>query len=102
MKRARYEVMKFGMSGFEKAKAKRANVALAVSLGAKPPKNRRVNYKKLMTQRKKEKEEAERDRRSSGLDRSMLKHKVKNTRKKSSDGILGAYGKVQKLDGRKK
>ncbi|TGZ46538.1 uncharacterized protein [Temnothorax longispinosus] len=96
MKRLRYEIIKFGMSGFEKPKARRAKVELAISLGAKPPKNRRVNYKALKTSRKIEKEkEKKKEGHKSGLASSLLKPKSKKTRKKDS-GILRVYGKVPK------
>lgn len=95
MKKLRYEIIKFGMSGFEKPKAKRAKVELAISLGAKPPKNRRMNYKALKTRRKIEKEKEKKEEgHKSGLTSSLHKPKSKKTRKDS--GILRVYGKVPK------
>lgn len=96
MKRIRYEVMKFGMSGFEKAKANEAKVALAISLGAKPLKRKGVNYKVLKIQRQKEKEAQKSEQRTSGLEKSVINLKRKLNRKKKSDGILRVYGKVSK------
>lgn len=93
MKKLRYEVIKFGMSGFEKPKARKAKVELAISLGAKPPKNRRMNYKTLKTRRKTEKERTKEEGHKSGLTNSLLKPKSKKTQKKDS-GILRVYGKV--------
>ncbi|KYQ57398.1 hypothetical protein ALC60_03717 [Trachymyrmex zeteki] len=97
MKKLRYEIIKFGMSGFEKPKARRAKVELAISLGAIPPKNRRMNYKALKMRRKieKEKEKKKEEGHKSGLTSSLLKPKSKKTRKKDS-GILQVYGKVSK------
>lgn len=95
MKRLRYDVIKFGMSGFEKPKARRAKVELAISLGAIPPKNRRMNYKALKTRRKIEKEKKKEEKHTSGFTSSLLKSKSKKLRKKDS-GILGVYGKVSK------
>ncbi|GFY48438.1 uncharacterized protein TNIN_194161 [Trichonephila inaurata madagascariensis] len=57
IKRARYEVMKFGISGFDKERQKQDKIALAIRLGAKPPKKEYTNYKVLMEQKKKQKEE---------------------------------------------
>lgn len=94
MKKARYDIIKFGMSGFEKAKAKKAKVELAISLGAIPPKNRRMNYNVLKMRRKKEKEK-KKEEHISGFTSSLLKSKSKAMRKKNS-GILGVYGKVSK------
>ncbi|KAL0109451.1 hypothetical protein PUN28_014489 [Cardiocondyla obscurior] len=96
MKKLRYEIIKFGMSGFEKPKARKAKVELAISLGAKPPKNKRINYKSLKTRQKIEKEKAkEKEENKSGLTSSLVKSKSKKTRKKDS-GILHIYGKVPK------
>ncbi|XP_015596773.1 uncharacterized protein C1orf131 homolog [Cephus cinctus] len=97
MKRARYDVIKFGMSGFEKAKAHKAKIALAIELGAKPPRKRKRNYKELKVERQKLKEEEKTKEPASGLSRSLKKHRVPRTRKKDND-ILGVYGKVQKKD----
>ncbi|XP_017880681.1 uncharacterized protein C1orf131-like [Ceratina calcarata] len=97
MKRVRYEVMKFGMSGFKGPAAEEAEVALAVSLGAKPPKRKGINYKLLKEQRKQQKETQQKDvTLVSGLEKSLTKHKKKRIPKKGSDGLLGVYGKVNK------
>jgi len=97
MKKLRYEIIKFGMSGFEKPKARKAKVELAISLGAKPPKNRRMNYKALKTRRKIEKERKQEEGPASGLTSSLLKPKF-NSKKihKKDSGILAVYGKVPK------
>lgn len=98
MKRVRYEVMKFGMSGFKGEKAKEAEIALAISLGAKPPKKKAINYKILQREKKVEKETLQNDvTRASGLERSLSNHKNKKARwKRGSDGLLNVYGKVSK------
>lgn len=96
MKRLRYDVIKFGMSGFEKPKARRAKVELAISLGAMPPKNRRMNYKTLKKSRMIEKQKKKKEEKHiSGFTSSLLKSKSKKVHKKDSD-ILGVYGKVSK------
>ncbi|KAF7403210.1 hypothetical protein HZH68_006004 [Vespula germanica] len=95
MKRARYDVIKFGISGFKSSKAKEAKVELAIRLGAKPPKNQNLNYKVLKHKRKKEAMAAKRKESISGLSKSLVKHKNKKKQKKNS-GILGMYGKVHK------
>lgn len=63
LKRVRYDVFKLGMSGFHKEKKEDARVALAIKLGAKPPRNKTMNYKKLQVikkdEKKKEAEEKE-------------------------------------------
>ncbi|XP_033328039.2 uncharacterized protein LOC117221304 [Megalopta genalis] len=105
MKRVRYEVMKFGMSGFEKVNADKAKVQLAINLGAKPRKNRGINYKILKEQKKREEELPKNGEHVSGLEKSMIKHKTAKTikTKRKDSGILDVYGKVNsKPDGRKK
>ena len=57
MKQARFEVFKFGVSGMDKKSQEEANTALALRLGAKPQKNKGVDYKQLKEDRIKEKEE---------------------------------------------
>ena len=57
MKQARFEVFKFGVSGLDKKSREEANNALAVRLGAKPEKNKGVEYKQLKEDRINEKEE---------------------------------------------
>lgn len=62
MKRVRHEVFNFGISGYNFQDQQKAKIALAVKLGAKPPKNKYQNYKELQETKKqvkeKEKEEA--------------------------------------------
>ncbi|XP_054715689.1 uncharacterized protein C1orf131 homolog [Uloborus diversus] len=55
IKRARYEVIRFGMSGFDKEKHLNAKIAMAIRLGAKPPKKPNINYKELMKMKKEQK-----------------------------------------------
>ncbi|XP_074113367.1 uncharacterized protein LOC141536618 [Cotesia typhae] len=97
MKRLRWEVLKFGSSGLAGTDKKKSKVALAISLGAKPPKNRRMNYKNLKLKKSKEKEEAakEKSEHQSGLTHS-LKKTTKKKRVQKDKGILGVYGKVSK------
>lgn len=55
LKRVRYDVFKLGMSGFHKEKKQDTRVALAIKLGAKPPRKKAVNYKKFQEIKKEEK-----------------------------------------------
>lgn len=95
MKKARYDIIKFGISGFEKSKAKKAKMELAISLGAIPPKNRKKNYKILKQRQEKEKTRMKEEKHTSGFTRSLLKPRTKKMRRKDS-GILGSYGKISK------
>lgn len=102
IRRARHEVMRFGISGFD-AKAKEdAKVTMAIKLGAKPPKREYKNYKDLQQERKKQ-AAAEAD---SGplslLKKSYPTHHQQQTRfggkrkRQDEHNTIGAYGKVDK------
>lgn len=94
MKRIKYEVMKFSMTGFKGIEAEEAEVALAISLGAKPPKKKGINYKILKHEKKQETQQ--KDVKSvSGLEKSLIKHKIKKVRK-NSNNLLRMYGKINK------
>ncbi|KAF5301586.1 hypothetical protein FQR65_LT08891 [Abscondita terminalis] len=54
-KKARHEILKFGMSGFDQQKKQEAKIQLAIKLGAKPPKKVYKNYKELTEERKQQK-----------------------------------------------
>lgn len=58
LKRAKHEVLNFGISGFETNDKVAAKIALAVKLGARPPKNQYTNYKDLLAEKKRQREEA--------------------------------------------
>lgn len=58
MKRVRHEVFNFGISGYNFQDQQKAKVALAVKLGAKPPKNEYKNYKELQAEKKASKAKA--------------------------------------------
>nr|CAD7203590.1 unnamed protein product [Timema douglasi] len=110
MKRVRYEVFKFAMSGYNPEKKEEAKVSLAIKLGARPPKNKYHNYKEL----KKMKEDKEKE----SIDRLKLIKAGKDSKGKSNDkglkrlthrkrraqksGILDPYGKVTAVMKRKR
>ncbi|XP_014207537.1 uncharacterized protein LOC106638728 [Copidosoma floridanum] len=101
MRKFKHDIMKFSMTGFEKSKARKAKVALAVSLGAEPPKNKKKHYKKLLRQKKQEKlrETASKELPSGFTSTQLDKFKSnikKNKKVKKTKGILGVYGKVTK------
>lgn len=58
MRQTRMEVFKFGISGLDDTAKLDAKTAHAIKLGAKPPKNKSINYKDLLEEKKKEKEQA--------------------------------------------
>lgn len=61
MKKVRNEVFNFGISGYGLEDQQKAKVALAIKLGAKPPKNPYKNYKELIEERKAVKKKAAED-----------------------------------------
>ncbi|XP_015113695.1 uncharacterized protein LOC107038890 [Diachasma alloeum] len=97
MKRLRWDVMKFGTSGFSGARKNKAKVALVLQLGGKPVKSRKnENYRELKVKKAREKARIERiKKRESGFAHSLVKVNAKTKRKKES-GILDVYGKVEK------
>ena len=88
MKRARYDVIKFGMSGLQGVESHRAKIASAVALGARPPKNRRINYKRLKELKSKTRETSQRKNEAvSGVSGSLKTYKFnKNKSKQRSSG----------------
>ncbi|XP_048006073.1 uncharacterized protein C1orf131 [Leguminivora glycinivorella] len=103
LKKIRHEVVKFGMSGFDPSKKEEARIALAVSLGAKPPKKEYLNYKELMQKRKQEKQK-EQEEKQMMRSKSILQSGGKKKKKTGNDvgHLLDTYGKVQKKDLKKK
>lgn len=99
MKRLRWDIMKFGTSGFDKKKQKSAKLDLLLSLGARPPKNGCMHIKKLQEIRKREKIRENKPVRDSGAAGSLKKiRKPKKKREKKDSGILGVYGTVSKTE----
>ncbi|CAG9783260.1 unnamed protein product [Diatraea saccharalis] len=99
LKKVRHEVMKFGISGFDATKKEEAKIALAVSLGAKPPKREYINYKELMQKRKQEKQK-EKDDKQAMHSKTVLQTAGKKKKKLQNDvgHFLSGYGKVQKKE----
>ncbi|XP_072935268.1 40S small subunit processome assembly factor 1 [Epargyreus clarus] len=100
LKRIRHEIVRFGMSGFDATKKEEAKIALAVSLGAKPPKKEYVNYKELMAKRKEEKQKKEEEKQSM-ISKSILQRVSKKKKKGPGNDVghfLSNYGKVNKKD----
>ncbi|XP_037917263.1 uncharacterized protein C1orf131 homolog [Hermetia illucens] len=72
MKRARHEVIRFGSSGFETQDKKRAQIALAVKLGARPPRNEYKNYKDLIAEKRQAKAQKESEQRMLQLGKNQV------------------------------
>ncbi|XP_012266942.2 uncharacterized protein C1orf131 [Athalia rosae] len=95
MKRARFDVIKFGMSGFDGVKGEEAKIALAVKLGAKPPKKKAKNYKELKLERQKANKEAQKKASIPELGKFSAKPSFDKKRRKDP-GLLNNYGIVKK------
>lgn len=57
-KKAKFDVQKFGIKGLDRPKQEEARIAFAMQLGAKAPKNKYVNYRELIEERKQAKIQA--------------------------------------------
>lgn len=101
MKRTRFEVMKFAMAGYKSQEKQDAKVALAIELGAIPPKKKYINYKVLMEQKKAETLEAEEAEKMQLLGKKVKKSKQSQftggSFRRGRGGILGQYGRVSKV-----
>lgn len=106
-KKAQKEVVKFGVDGIsDKLQKNEAEIALAIKLGARAPKKSYRNYKSILGDKQKEKQQAlagtpDRNRVAkkyqSGATQSYQKvvQRTKN-KKKQPKNVLEAYGKVDK------
>uniref|UniRef100_A0A224YE01 Protein containing DUF4602 domain n=1 Tax=Rhipicephalus zambeziensis TaxID=60191 RepID=A0A224YE01_9ACAR len=85
-KKARHDVLKFGIKGLDKPKQEEAKIALAVQLGAKPPKNSYLNYKELVNDRK-EKKVKEREERIMNAKMGLKPKKQGNLRQRKPSHV---------------
>ncbi|CAF3843435.1 unnamed protein product, partial [Rotaria sordida] len=105
LEKARFDVHKFGIKGFEKSKYEDARVALAVGLGAKPPKRKFINYRELIEQNRakkaKEKEEEENARLLGDIFHKSPNNKQKSKQKRIGEGDVGSmrFSSVGKFQG---
>ncbi|KAF5286403.1 hypothetical protein FQA39_LY16323 [Lamprigera yunnana] len=101
VKKARHEIFKFGMSGFDDKKKREAKIQLAIKLGAKAPKSKYKNYKLLLDEKKKQKltykQNLEfRQMGKNDVGESLSKTKKFSHRRKILKGnLLDAYGTVK-------
>ncbi|CAG7835625.1 unnamed protein product, partial [Allacma fusca] len=90
LKKARFEVMKFGMNSMKSSEKYDAETALAVSLGAKPGKKEYINYKELLVVRKGEleKQREQEEMLNKTKPKPKKTKKEKTTRRKEGGGIV--------------
>ncbi|XP_058449597.1 uncharacterized protein C1orf131 homolog [Malaya genurostris] len=99
--RARKEVINYGISGLDKETKHTAKVALAIKLGAKPPKNVYRNYKEILEERKHKNEESDRSIRrrrgqSFGAAKSFQQQQQRARQKSTNPGsVTKHYGVVK-------
>lgn len=101
IKKARHEIIKFGISGFDSSEKQKANVQLAIKLGAKPPKNKYINYKNLLNEQKQKKSKEEMVNQlqqigKNSMGKSIAKGKSFDRKRKKAavSGLLDVYGKA--------
>jgi len=104
MKKVRFEVFKFGMSGFKTEKKEEVKVALAIKLGAKPPKNKVYNYKEYKLIKEKQLKEQLEQKKLLAVGKTKTGRPVTKGKKKfvnrkgKQSGILDPYGKAGKVN----
>lgn len=88
LRKARYDVLNFGISGFDKQKKDEARIEMLVKLGAKRPKNKYISYPQFLELKNAQKE-LERQRleteRSQG---NYVKKQPGKKRKRDKDDIV--------------
>lgn len=96
---AKHEVKKFTIKALKKTNKEQAQIALAVSLGAKPPKANRTNYKILKHTSKKEKTKLEKLKKTEHVFVNKTPMKKKDTkRKRDKNKVVNFDSKFGKYD----
>lgn len=97
IEKARFEVHRFGLSGYEKQQQRVFEQDRAIMLGARPPKRQYVNYKvyqrNLKEKKKKEKEEAKSE--SQNNRRKEGKPRTEKSKSSSSRDLGGQVGRFK-------
>lgn len=99
IKKVRHEVMRFGISGFTTRNKKKAEIALAIQLGAKAPKKVCKNYKNLVHEKKMAKKQKEESLKLRQLGKNqtgaaIIRYKKPKLPKKNMGEISKHYGVV--------
>ncbi|XP_030639184.1 40S small subunit processome assembly factor 1 [Chanos chanos] len=96
IEKARFEVHRFGITGYQKSQQRLFEQERAIMLGAKPPKKEYVNYKEyqqmLKEKKLKEKEEAVSEPKKT---KKRKEGKAKNAKGKSSGDLGGHVGRFK-------
>lgn len=95
---ARREIINFGIAGSTASEKLDMNQQLAIKLGAKPPKKIGRNYKEILEEKRKQKEDesAVNKRTIFGTSASLQFRSQKKQGSRKHDGLLKRYGKVEK------
>ncbi|XP_017787306.1 PREDICTED: uncharacterized protein C1orf131-like [Nicrophorus vespilloides] len=103
MEAARNEITQFSINGLKPKQRREAKMKLAIKLGAKPPKNKYVNYKTIIEQRFNEKKDKIKLKKLQQEGKAEIeetkKPDVKDKRKNGkwkTWGILDIYGTLKK------
>lgn len=96
---ARREILNFGLSGKSKDEKSNQTEELLLKLGAKPLKKKGRNYKEILEEKKKLKQEGESvNKRVLFGTSASLQFRSQQKKKSKDDGLLKRYGRVEKGD----
>lgn len=119
IRKAKHEIVRFGMSGFDPVRKEEAKIQQLIKLGmyfvislicfiscnfvgAKPPKNKAKNYKQLLNEKKIAKAKQEKEQKFQQLGKNSVgKATAKGKsfdRKRRKEGILDIYGKILRAE----
>lgn len=95
---ARREIINLGIAGSTGSEKIELNQQLAIKLGAKPQKKVARNYKEILEEKRKQKEEDKtvNKRTLFGTSASLQYRNQKKFKSRKGDGLLKRYGKVEK------
>ncbi|KAG5671833.1 hypothetical protein PVAND_002007 [Polypedilum vanderplanki] len=94
--RARREVMNFGISGSNASDKNDHIQQLLIKLGARPPKNKERNYKEILEEKKKQKDEDDKVNKRTLFGTSASLQYRSQKKKSRNDDLLKSYGKLDK------
>ncbi|KAL1516159.1 hypothetical protein ABEB36_000078 [Hypothenemus hampei] len=98
IKKAKQEVFKLGISGFDPIKKEDAKIQQLIKLGAKPPKRKGMNYKDFQIENKKKKNIISDRQKNQQIGKNSIGKSIAKgksfDRKRRKEGILDIYGKL--------
>lgn len=96
---ARREIINYGIAGSSRADKIDLNKQLAIKLGAKPEKNIARNYKEILEEKRKQKEQDQKvNKRTIFGTSASLQYRSQKKKPNKKDGLLKRYGRVEQKD----